>query len=248
MPPLITWPPPVAIGARVDDPAAGEDERIVRRRVELDVEHAPELIERIADGAVHLRDATERVRVLDLVGGAVMGLLQTAVAQEVAHLGRDGDLPGMRSRQLVGRGEGDVRAEQCLDRLRGRDARGADQAIRVGQEQRGERAHHLGPVEQREPFLRLQLQRLQPGGGQGLARRQDSTAHLDLAPSDQRQGEMGERRQVAGRTEAPLLRHDRVDALFEERQQPIDQQRPAAAVPERQRVRAQEQHRPDDLA
>ena len=55
-------------------------------------------------------------------------------------------------------------------------------------------------------------------------------------------------RQVAGRADAPLLRHDRVDAAPEELQQAVDQQRPATAVAERERVGAEQEHRADDLA
>ena len=59
---------------------------------------------------------------------------------------------------------------------------------------------------------------------------------------------MGERREVARRADAALLGHDRVDPGVEHRQQSIDEQRPAAAVAEGERVGAQEEHRPDDLA
>ena len=58
---------------------------------------------------------------------------------------------------------------------------------------------------------------------------------------------MGERREVARRADGALLRHDRVDAALEERQQPVDDDRAAAAVAERERVRPEQQHRPDDL-
>ena len=70
---------PAAAGRdRVDvgDPAAREDERVVGRRVELDVEDAAQVVERVADRAVDLRHAAQRVRVLDLVGVAVMAGLQ----------------------------------------------------------------------------------------------------------------------------------------------------------------------------
>ena len=59
---------------------------------------------------------------------------------------------------------------------------------------------------------------------------------------------MGERRKVARRAQAPLLGHDRMDPESQEVQQAIDEQRPAAAVAEGQGVRAEEQHRADDLA
>ena len=65
-PPPITRPPPAT--ALVGDTASREDvERIVGRRVELDVEHPAQVVEGIADRAVDLWHAARRVRILDLV-------------------------------------------------------------------------------------------------------------------------------------------------------------------------------------
>ena len=79
-------------GVLVGDPAAREDERVVGRRVELDVEDAPEVVERVPHGAVDLRDAAQRIRVLDLVGVAVVAGLEPAVAEQMTKLGGDRDL------------------------------------------------------------------------------------------------------------------------------------------------------------
>ena len=59
---------------------------------------------------------------------------------------------------------------------------------------------------------------------------------------------MGERREVARRTDAPLRGYDRVEAALEEGEQAIDDDGPAAAVAERQGIGAEQEHRPDDLA
>ena len=137
LPPLMTRPPPVAIVSGVGDAAAGEDERVVGRRVELDVEDPAQVVERVAHGAVDLRHAAQRVRVLDLVRSSRDGPLEPAVAQQVAQLGGDGDLARVRPGELVGRGERDVRARAAPRRdMRGGDARGPDQPVGVGQEQR----------------------------------------------------------------------------------------------------------------
>ena len=82
---------PAAAGReRVDrrHAAAGEDERVVGRGVELDVQHATEVVEGVLDGPVDLRHAAQRVRVLDLVDRVVMAALELAVAQQVAELRR----------------------------------------------------------------------------------------------------------------------------------------------------------------
>src|SRR4029079_8998357 len=92
----------------VGNATAWEDERVVGRRVELDVGAAPEMVERVADRAVDLRRAAQRVRVLDLVGVAVMAGLERAPAQDVAQLGGDRDLPRVRAGELIGRRERDI--------------------------------------------------------------------------------------------------------------------------------------------
>ena len=85
---------PAARGQGVGrDVAAGrEHERVVGRGVELDVEDAAQVVERVADGAVDLRHAAQRVRVLDLVRRPVVRLLEPGVAEEVAELAGDRDL------------------------------------------------------------------------------------------------------------------------------------------------------------
>ena len=174
--------------------------------------------------------------------------LQAGAAQQVAELGRDRDLPRVRPGELVRRGERDLGAEQRLDGHRRGDRRGPEQPLRVRGDQRAERAHQLRPVEQRQALLRPERERLETGVAQGVRRRHDPPVDLDLAPPDERQREVGERREVARRADAPLLRHDRVDAPRQELADPVDEQRPAARVTERQRVRAQQQHRAHDLA
>ena len=206
------------------------------------------MVERVAHRAVDLRDAAQRVRILDLVVVPVVAGLERAVAQQVAELGGDRDLAGMRAGQLVGGRERHVRAQQRLDAHRPDHARGPDQAVRVGQDERPDGAHHLRPVEEREPFLGLERQRLQAGLAQRQHGRHDRAADLHLAATDERQRQVGERREVAGGPDAPLLGHDRMDAQAQEVEQPVDEERPAAAVTEGERVGPEQEHRPDDLA
>ena len=88
----------------------------------------------------------------------------------------------------------------------------------------------------------------QAGGRERLGGRAHDAVDLDLAESDEGQREVGERREVAGRPDAPLLRHDRMDAVRQQRQDGVDDRRPTTAVAQGQGVRPQEQHRADDLA
>ena len=227
--------------------ALGKDERVVRGGVQLDVENPAQVVERVADGAVDLGHAAQRVRVLHLVARAVVGGHEARIAQEMTKLGGDRDLARMRSGELVRRGERDVGSEQRLDRLRRGDRRGPGQAIRVGEQERPERAHQLRPVEERQALLRLEREWLDPGLTERNQRRLHLAAHLHLAAPDERQREVRERREVAGRPDASLRRDDRVDPRLEEREESLDQDRPAAGVAERERVRPEQQHRPDHV-
>ena len=69
----------------------------------------------------------------------------------------------------------------------------------------------------------------------------------DLALADQHERAVRERREVAARAERPVLGHDRGDPGVEQREHRLGQQRPRAGAAHRERARAQQHHRPDDL-
>ena len=81
-----------------------------------------------------------------------------------------------------------------------------------------------------------------------MRRGHDGAAEFDLPAPDERQREVRQRGEVARRADAPLLGDDRMDAEREELEEPVDDQRPAAAVAEGERVGPQQEHRPHDLA
>ena len=58
---------------------------------------------------------------------------------------------------------------------------------------------------------------------------------------------MREGREIAGRPDAALFGHHRVDPVVEQREETVDDHRPAPAVAEREGVGPQQEHRPDDL-
>ena len=103
----------------------------------------------------------------------------------------------MRSGQLVRRRERDVGAEQRLDAHRRRHARGPGEAIRIARQQCSERAHELGPVEERQALLRLERQRFQARLAQRHQRRHDLAA--DLAPVRGRSSAARDARVAPGR-------------------------------------------------
>jgi hypothetical protein len=177
-----------------------------------------------------------------------MRALEAGVAQQVAELRGNRELAGVRPRELVRRREGNIRPEQRLDAHRRGHAGRSHEPVCIREQEGTDGAHHLRPVEQRQPFLRREAQRLQPGLAERHERRQHLTVQLDRAAADQRQREVRQRCQIAGRTNGALRRHDRVDAGSQQGQQQVDDLGTAAAVPQRQGVRAEQQHRPHDLA
>ena len=104
---------------------------------------------------MHLRRATQRVRVLDgVVGVPVAGEQRAESPAARRRLRGAGELPGMRADPddpVVVRAVG---AEQRLHRQRAGDVGGPGQRLGVGHRQREQRLHRLGAVDEREPLLR----------------------------------------------------------------------------------------------
>jgi hypothetical protein len=72
------------------------------------------------------------------------------------------------------------------------------------------------PLRSARPSFGLERRGLEAGLAQGDRAPARPAAELDLARADERQREVGERREVARGADAALLRHDRVDAQAEE--------------------------------
>ena len=68
-----------------------------------------------------------------------------------------------------------------------------------------------------------------------------------LAFADQGEGDVGERGEIAARPERTVLRNGRRDPRVEQFDDALDDDRTHAGVPQRQRARPQQHHRPDDL-
>ena len=113
----------------------------------------------------------------------------------------------------IGAGEQVFRREQCLERERGRDLRA---------------------IQQCEPLLRAEHQWFDARVLQCLCAVQFLPAHANATFSDQREGEMRERRKITRRANRALARHQWMDAGIDKLQQPLDQHRPHAGVTTRE--------------
>ena len=207
LPPLMTRPPPVAIVSASATPPPGKTSGLsvaelssmsrTRRRWSSASRTAPWTC------------GTQRSEYgsWTLCAWPWWAALEPAVAQQVAQLGGHRDLAGMRPGQLVGRGERDVRARAAPRR----DIAAATLAVRTSRSASARSSAPIAliiwvPLSSARPSLASRVSGSRPDLAQGDQRRHDLAVELDLAAPDERQGEVGERREVARRADAALLR------------------------------------------
>jgi hypothetical protein len=141
----------VAVGL---DPAVRHHHRVVDRRGQLTAGDQQGVRAGVAGGAVHLRRAAQRVRVLDPVAvrPAVTGH-DRAVRHDRPQVGGRRALARVRAQCLQVVGEHPVGTELRLHAHRGGDVGGAQQPVQIGQRQHQHAEHAVGAVDQRQPFL-----------------------------------------------------------------------------------------------
>ena len=102
--------------------------------------------------------------------------------------------------------EGTARPLERLEAHGAGDVGHRAQALRVEEGERAGPGHELRPVDQRQPLLRLQANRREPGSVQRRRARETTAVDERLALTDERKREMGQRSQVAsaGRMRSPI--------------------------------------------
>ena len=139
-------------------------------------------------------------------------------------------LAAERPRVVDARFERVNRPAQRIDRQRRRDVRGARQRSAPSERQREHRRRRLCAVDEREPFLRAERDRRQPGraasavGDRLSAELRDSFSvfsasgcDVGFAFADQHQRQVRERREIAARADRSARRHARMDARVQQR-------------------------------
>ena len=121
-----------------------------------------------------------------------------ASVQQAAQVLRGGDLAGMRAGRDEVRIEGGAGAEHRLQAHDADDVGRQDEPPRVREGQAPDAGHQLRAVEQRQPLLGLQHERLEPGSRQDLAAAARAGA-VDgrLALADEHERQVGQRGEVA---------------------------------------------------
>ena len=139
------------------------------------------------------------------------------------------------------------RALQRLERHGARDVAGTAEPERPHEPERRDRRHELRPVDQREPFLRLQSHRLESRRSERLGPRHPDALEHRLALTDERQRQMRERCEIAARTDRPARRHVRDDPGVEDGEEQLDRLDARAGVALCDRVRAQHHRGAHDI-
>ncbi len=171
-----------------------EDVRVVRSTVYLGLDHALHIADAVFHRAVHLRDAAEGIRVLDVLLRPADKL--APFQQTTEHLPRF-ELPPMRTepvRELVERLDAAVESLQ----RDGSDAVGPErQTLAVQKRPDRVRTHKLRAVQKRETFLRLKPYRLPAVLPEHFGARTHASFGQYLPQPDERQGQVGEGGEVA---------------------------------------------------
>ena len=120
------------------------------------------------------------------------------------------------------REEARPRALQRLDCQGARNVGGLRQTPGARQTERTEGGHELRPVDEREPLLRLEGDRLEPYLGERRGAAHSLAVDPGLALPDEREGQMRERRQVTARSDRAPARNVRQDAAVQAFDQELD--------------------------
>ena len=140
-------------------------------------------------------------------------------------------LSGQRPQPVDARVKRRQRASQGVHRRRRDDVDRIHQPADTHAQQRADRAHEMGPVDQRQALLALQLQRLQPERRQRLGAADQRPAGSErLALTEQRQERVRRWRQIAAGAQRAGARHPRHVAAVEQRRDPLDHQRAHARM------------------
>ncbi len=221
-----------------------EDERVVRRGVELRRDQPLGESDGLEHRPVHLRHAAQRVGVLHARVVRTVRLADLAPFEQGAQQGCRFLLGGLPARLVDARVERRRRAEQRLERRgTGRVCRHPAAPCPLEREC-GHRCVRLCAVDQREPLLGAERDGGQAVGAQHLRRGPDALRGPELALADEREREVRERREVAAGAHRALLGDRRVEAGAEHPAEQVHELWASTGDSLREHVGAEQHHRP----
>ena len=222
-----------------------EDERVVRHRVELRLNHTAHMRQRVTHRPMHLRHAAQGVGVLH--PQAFRCFDQGAIHAKRADIGCHRLLPLVRANGVHALVKGVHPPLQRFHREAHRDIGQLADAFRVIQRKRAHCAHGLGAVDERQAFLgqqalcrnpRLVHCRL-PGHHLALV--------LRLTITQQHQRQVRKRCQIPRRAQRALFRHNRMNTCIEHLDQVLYQKGADSGISLAEGVGAQQHHGADNF-
>mmetsp|Transcript_733 Transcript_733/g.1277 ORF Transcript_733/g.1277 Transcript_733/m.1277 type:complete len:583 (-) Transcript_733:92-1840(-) len=218
-----------------------EDHRVIRRTVQLDVEHATHEADGVVDDAVNLRAAAEAVGVLNLPRVVVRAVhlreRREKADESAGHL----DLALVRPDRVDARFKAAWGTLESLDRQRACDVGTHGHVLRAGDRVRTNGGHELGAIDHCQALLCLQRNRREALPSQDLSSFANSTCvgvpHRAFAHQSKRQVREG--REVTAGAHRALRRHHRHAVCVERGDHLVESLRSNARVALRQHVNAQ---------
>src|SRR6185437_9902441 len=190
-----------------------------------------------------LRLATQGVGVLHALAVDMRGTDAAAGEQALQRAG-DAALSELAPEDMNAIVEGHIAA---LERIHGQgagDERSAEHVLDGKKSRERESGVHLRAVEEREPFLRSQLERLQAYAPQSFRGRQYAAGGAHLPDAEESRRKMGKRRQIARGADRALARNARVSPGLEQPGEGEERLRAYARESLREASDLQDQHEP----
>ena len=190
---------------------------VVRGTLEFVANGAGQMPQRIPRGTVHLGDAPEGVRILHVGFGPVRS---GAAVQPFADPGGHYGLSRLRAGSVHPGIEGLQAAVKRIQGKGGAYVGPVPQGETLGHQPNGMGHHELGPVDQSQSFFGAQFQGLPSQALQGLCGRHRLAFQHHFPLAYQRQTQVGQGGQIAGRTQRTAFVHHREAVGLVEIQQP----------------------------
>ena len=193
---------------------------------------------------MNLRDASERIRILHV---RLRLLHNLATLEQLSHASRRDDLSLVRTHLMHSVGERRRESVVGVERHSSNLVSPIAQAVRLQESPNCERTHVLRAVEQRQTFLRCELNRLPVELLQHLLAAYHLAVYLHFAETYERKREMSQRNEVARCAERALHVHNRIYVVVEEVDESVDGDELTAREAVAERLYFQEQHHLHDV-
>ena len=223
-----------------------EDQRVVCNSIDLDVHFVDDELQCVADSAVDLRDAAERIRVLDTVLLAVVEDLRAF--QQHAHIVCNEDLAFVSSGCMDTGIERIAETGQAFKGHRRDDIRHFRCADGVVQRQGAAGGHRAGAVGHAEAFFADQrIDGLDAGAFHCLRTGKNFALILGFAKAQDGECHVCQRSEVTGGSQRSFFRNHRQNVLVEHLDHDLCEQGTDTGETDQQVVDTQQQDAADDL-